>query len=98
LASLTYHEVIDAIRQKDPKRFKFTIETIPDYGKYHWTGHRNCRVTFSPREAVKFGNRCPVCRKSLTKGVEQRVEELADRSMGFKPSGKIGFMHASASI
>ncbi len=92
LVSLTYREVIDAIRQKDPKRFKFTIETTPDYGKYHWTGHRNCKVTFSPQEAVKFGNRCPVCRKSLTKGVEQRVEELADRSTGFKPSNEIGFM------
>ena len=93
LERLTYQEVVDAIRKKDPKRFNFTIETYPAYGKYHWTGHRNCDVSLSPQEAVKFGNRCPVCRRKLTKGVEQRVEDLADRPDGFKPEGTIGYMH-----
>jgi uncharacterized protein (TIGR00375 family) len=89
----TYEQVVEAIREKDPKRFKFTIETDPAYGKYHWTGHRNCKISLSPQEAIKFGNRCPVCRRRLTKGVEQRVEELADRPMGFKPKDAIGYMH-----
>jgi uncharacterized protein (TIGR00375 family) len=93
LESLSYHEVVDAIRRKDPKRFRFTIETNPAYGKYHRTGHRDCKVAFSPKEATKFGNWCPVCRKRLTKGVEQRVEELADRPVGFKPEGAIGYVH-----
>jgi len=93
LSELTYHEVTDAIRKKDSKRFRFTIETDPAYGKYHWTGHRNCNVSLSPQEAIKFGNRCPVCRRKLTKGVEQRVEELADRPMGFKPEGAIEYIH-----
>jgi len=91
LANFTYQQVIDAIRTNDPARFKFTIETDPAYGKYHWTGHRNCNVSLSPKEAQKFGNICPVCRRRLTKGVEQRVEELADRPAGYMPSGKPGF-------
>jgi len=93
LERVTYDEVVDAIRKKDPKRLRYTIETDPAYGKYHWTGHRNCKVSFSPQEAIKFGNRCPVCRRNLTKGVEQRVEELADRPMGFKPDNAIGYVH-----
>jgi len=93
LEHLTYHEVVDAIRKKDPKRFKFTIETDPAYGKYHWTGHRRCNVSLSPSEAIRLGNLCPVCRRKLTKGVEQRVEELADRPSGFKPENAIGYMH-----
>jgi uncharacterized protein (TIGR00375 family) len=93
LEPLSYCEIVKAIRQKDSKRFKFTIETDPAYGKYHWTGHRNCKVALSPQEAVKFGNRCPVCGKKLTKGVEQRVEELADRPAEFIPSNAIGYMH-----
>jgi len=92
LKRLSYYEVVDAIRFKDKERFKFTIETNPAYGKYHWTGHRNCNVALSPQEAVKFGNICPVCRRRLTKGVEQRVEELADRPAGFKPQNAIDFM------
>lgn len=88
----SYREALDAVRLKDGERFKFTIETDPAYGKYHWTGHRNCNVALSPQEAIKFGNICPVCRRKLTKGVEQRVEELADRPAGFKPENAIGFM------
>ena len=93
LEKVSYHEVVDAIRLKDQTRFKFTIETNPAYGKYHWTGHRNCNVSLSPQEATKLGNVCPVCRRKLTKGVEQRVEELADRPAGFRPGNAIGFVH-----
>jgi len=89
----SYREVVDAIRFKDKEKFKFTIETDPSYGKYHWTGHRNCHVALSSQEAMKLGNICPVCRRKLTKGVEQRVEELADRPEGFKPADAIGFVH-----
>jgi uncharacterized protein (TIGR00375 family) len=93
LEKVTYNEIVDTIKQKDPKRFKFTIETDPAYGKYHWTGHRNCHVSMPPQEAIKLGNICPVCGRRLTEGVEQRIEELADRRVGFKPQGAIGFMH-----
>ncbi len=92
LDKITYPAVIAAIRSKDPARFKFTVETEPAYGKYHWTGHRNCNVSLSPREAEKLGGICPVCRRKLTKGVEQRVEELADRPEGFTPENVPGFM------
>jgi len=90
--TLSYREVVDAIRLNDRERFKFTIETNPAYGKYHWTGHRNCNVALSPQEAEKLRNICPVCRRKLTKGVEQRIEELADRPAGFKPKNAAGFM------
>lgn len=92
LDEISYAAVVAAIRSKDPARFKFTIETEPAYGKYHWTGHRNCKVSLSPREAEKLGGICPVCRRKLTKGVDQRVEELADRPEGFKPKNVPGFM------
>jgi uncharacterized protein (TIGR00375 family) len=88
----SYFEVVDAVRKKDIARFKFTIETDPAYGKYHWTGHRNCQVSLSAKEAIRLGNICPVCRKKLTKGVEQRVEELADRPLDFTPERPVGFV------
>jgi uncharacterized protein (TIGR00375 family) len=91
LGEVTYQQIVDSICTGDPQRFRFTIETDPAYGKYHWTGHRNCNVSLSPKEAQKFGNMCPVCRRKLTKGVEQRVEELADRPEGYVPQGRPGF-------
>jgi len=93
LKELTYWSVVDAIRAKDPSRFRYTIETDPAYGKYHWTGHRACGISLPPREAIKLGNTCPVCHKRLTKGVEQRVEELADRPVGYRPENVPGYIH-----
>jgi uncharacterized protein (TIGR00375 family) len=92
LDEISYSEVVDAVRRKDPARFKFTIETDPAYGKYHWTGHRNCNVSLSPQDAQKLGNICPVCRRKLTKGVEQRVEELADRPTSYRLNKAPGFV------
>ena len=91
LEQLTYMEVVDALRKKDRKRFKFTIETNPAYGKYHWTGHRKCNVSLTPQDAIKYGNHCPVCGRKLTRGVEQRIEELADRPADYTPENPIGY-------
>ena len=93
LKQLTYWNIIESIRMNDSSTLKFTIETNPAYGKYHWTGHRACGVSLPPAEAIKLGNICPVCHRRLTKGVEQRVEELADRPYGFKPPNSPGYMH-----
>ncbi|MGA2385144.1 MAG: endonuclease Q family protein [Candidatus Bathyarchaeia archaeon] len=92
LEKFTYQQATNAIISNDPARFKYTIEVDPAYGKYHWTGHRNCKVSLSPKEAIKFGNVCPVCRRKLTKGVEQRVEELADRPADFKRPNAPGYL------
>ncbi len=92
LEKFAFQHVIDAIRTNDPAHFKATIETDPAYGKYHWTGHRACNVSLAPSDALKFNNFCPVCRRPLTKGVEQRVEELADRPADFKRVGAPGFL------
>jgi len=93
LDNLTYWEIMDAIKTKNPRRFKFTIETNPSYGKYHWTGHRQCNISMPASEAISLGNICPRCGRKLTKGVEQRVEELADRPVGRKPPNAIEFTH-----
>ncbi len=84
LKEITYKEIIDAIRKKDLKRFIKTFESFPEYGKYHYTGHRNCNVFLSPAESRKCGNICPICGKKLTVGVLDRVEDLADRPEGYR--------------
>lgn len=74
---LTYKSIIKAIRTK--KGLYGTIETVPDYGRYHYDGHRKCNVILSPEEAERLKNICPVCGKELTIGVLHRVNRLADR-------------------
>jgi uncharacterized protein (TIGR00375 family) len=91
LERLSYRELFDAIRLKDRRRFLHTIEVDPAYGKYHFTGHKKCGVSFPPGEARRMGNRCPNCGMRLTVGVLQRVDDLADRPEGFRPEAAIPF-------
>lgn len=91
--ALTYNDIVDCLKTKSRERFLFTIEFFPEEGKYHYDGHRNCGVSFSPAESKKFNNICPVCKSPLTIGVMHRVEELADRPEGFVPEGAIPARH-----
>jgi len=84
----TYDNLIKAIRNK---KIKETIDVDPAYGKYHYDGHRACNIVFSPKESKNHNNICPVCKNKLTIGVENRVEELADRPAGFKPENAVPF-------
>ena len=90
---LNYREIVGAIREKDPRKFLFTIEFFPQEGKYHFDGHRNCGVVFSPVQTKANGYLCPVCKKRLTVGVMHRIGEMADRAEGFIPSNSIPSIH-----
>lgn len=85
---LTYAHIIDNLKEKS---IKGTIEVDPGYGKYHFDGHRDCNVCQSPEATKKTNGICPVCRKKLTIGVLNRVEQLADRPEGFVPKKPIPF-------
>jgi len=95
LESLSYRSLYEAIvRRTLRNHVEFTIEVPPAYGKYHWSGHRKCGVgPIPPDEARRLGYRCPVCGKTLTKGVDDRVEELADKPRGYRPENAQGFIY-----
>ncbi len=88
---LSYKAIMEALRTKDKSKFLYTIEFYPEEGKYHYDGHRLCAVVFSPQESKAHKNICPKCGKSLTIGVMNRVDQLADRPEGFKPDNAIPF-------
>ena len=90
---IDYFKIIEAIKNKNSQDLKliFTIEFYPEEGKYHYDGHRNCNLKFSPKETKKYGGICPVCNRPLTIGVLHRVEILADKPEGFVPDNVIPF-------
>ena len=88
---LDYYKIIEAIKSKDPKKFLYTIEFFPEEGKYHYDGHRDCKVCFKPEQSKKTNFICPKCKRPLTIGVLARVDELADRPEGFKTAGFIPY-------
>ncbi|MBI4993791.1 DNA helicase UvrD [Candidatus Wolfebacteria bacterium] len=84
---LSYANIIGAIKFQNRKKFLGTIEFFPEEGKYHFDGHRDCGVWFSPEETKQRKNICPKCGRHLTIGVMSRVNDLSDRKVEFKISG-----------
>jgi uncharacterized protein (TIGR00375 family) len=80
---ISYPSMMDALQTR--KGFLGTIEFFPEEGKYHYDGHRACKVSLTPKETIKHDLLCPVCARKLTIGVMHRVEKLADREEGFTP-------------
>jgi len=77
---LDFYCLRDAIRDNRRETFRGTVEFFPEQGKYHFDGHRACRVCLAPHETRSLpGLRCPVCGRPLTVGVHHRVLDLADR-------------------
>jgi len=89
---LDYQSIKKAIAAGDGKSFAGTIEFYPEQGKYHFDGHRKCKVRLDPNETIKNDGLCPVCGKTLTLGVSYRVEMLADRKPDHQPENAVPFM------
>lgn len=88
---LDYKNIREVLRTKDKKRFLYTIEFFPEEGKYHFDGHRLCKVRFSPKETRQHQGKCPQCGRKITVGVMNRVEQLADREAGYLPANAIPY-------
>lgn len=82
---LSYTALFDALKHPQQDTFWGTVEFFPEEGKYHMDGHRKCNKMMRPAETLANNGLCPVCGKPAVLGVSYRVEELADRSEGFRP-------------
>lgn len=80
-SEITYDEIMRIIQTGDRDKFLYTIEFYPEEGKYHYDGHRDCKFVCAPEETKKLKGICPKCKRQLVIGVQNRVEELADRSV-----------------
>lgn len=87
----SYQEVTRIIKEKDNSKFLYTIEFFPEEGKYHWDGDRNCGERIDPTK--ENTEKCSKCGRPLTIGVVHRVNDLADREVGFKPKDAPGSLH-----
>ncbi len=86
-----FDDFVSVLKEKDATRFKYTIEFYPQEGKYHFDGCAVCKFSCDPVQSKKLGNRCPTCKRLLTLGVHNRVEELKDRDSASVSNRKIPF-------
>lgn len=93
LEQLSYSSILSALKQQGGAKNKiaYTVEFFPEEGRYHWDGHRNCNIRYSPAETKKHKGICPVCKKPLTIGTLNRVSKLADRPEGYQANNRPTF-------
>ncbi|HON05984.1 MAG TPA: endonuclease Q family protein [Candidatus Ratteibacteria bacterium] len=89
----SFYELKEILKTQDKTKFLFTIEYFPEEGKYHYDGHRLCKIRFSPDETIKNRFLCPVCGKRVTVGVMHRVCSLADRKNPDERKNRIDYKH-----
>ncbi len=72
----SYEGLVKAMAEQD---IAYTVEFFPEEGKYHYSGHRKCGVSYSPDDVARYGRVCPSCARRMTLGVMQRVAEVGAR-------------------
>ncbi len=93
VGDITFDEISKALQRKDGRRCIHNVGFNPLEGKYHKTRCRGCLTFFEPKQAEGFGWRCPQCGNSIKKGVDYRVEELADLPKRKHPEFRPKYTH-----
>jgi len=98
---ISYPAIVEAFRTGAPSRYAErdaspakllgTVEFFPEEGKYHYDGHRLCKVRWTPEERKAHAGKCTVCGRPVTIGVMSRVDDLADRAVGEEPTNNPEF-------
>jgi uncharacterized protein (TIGR00375 family) len=93
LAKMNYDSLADAFWGRGPSKILKTYEYFPEEGMYHFDGHREHEIRWSPTETAKHKGICTVCNRPVTVGVLSRTESLADRPPEFAPKDRPPFVH-----
>ncbi len=89
----TFEEIKKAIMRKGNRKIIRNVGLDPREGKYHKTRCRNCYTFFEPEDALKLNWRCPLCNGIIKKGVDHRINELADLPKGKHPEHRPKYIH-----
>lgn len=89
---LNYPAILNVLRH-DHSKISGTIEFFPEEGKYHADGLRAENLCLTPEETKKNNFVSLKTGKKITVGVLHRVNDLADREMGEKPSTGRNYWH-----
>ncbi len=85
LKEITFDEVAKALKREDGRKCVLNVGFNPLEGRYHKTRCTGCLSFFEPKEAEKLRWKCFNCGKPIKKGVDYRIEELADLPLGKHP-------------
>jgi len=84
LKDVSFDELKKALKRENERKCILNIKFNPLEGKYHKTRCTGCLKFYEPEDAIKLKWRCS-CGKSIKKGADYRIHELADLDGGKHP-------------
>ena len=93
MEDLTFDELKKAITRAGGRKPVLNVKLNPKEGKYHRTRCMNCLTFFSLEDYNSFKRRCPVCKKTIKKGVVERIEELSGGRKSVHPDHRPPCLH-----
>ncbi|MFQ6009713.1 MAG: TIGR00375 family protein [Candidatus Aenigmatarchaeota archaeon] len=93
IKGISFEEIRKALKREGGRRCILNVGFNPLEGKYHKTRCTGCLLFFKPKEAARFGWRCPNCKRAIKKGVDFRIEELASFEEDRHPSHRPKYVH-----
>ncbi len=90
---INFEEIKRAIKREGGRKCMLNVGFNPLEGKYHKTRCIGCLTFFEPNDAKRLNWRCPICGKPIKKGVDFRINELADLPEGKHPEHRPPYVH-----
>ena len=90
---ITFEEIKKALKREDGRKCTLNIKFNPLEGKYHKTRCSGCLMFYEPEQAIRLKWKCLKCGKSIKKGVDYRIHELADLPEGKHPEHRPKCVH-----
>jgi uncharacterized protein (TIGR00375 family) len=93
MKEISFKELKLALKREQGRKAVLNVGFNPLEGKYHKTRCASCLTFFEPKEAANFKWKCPSCKKSIRKGVDFRISELAGVGPNIHPNHRPEYRH-----
>jgi len=93
LETLSYQDLILAIRREAGRHPTLNVGFFPEEGKYNRTACTRCFRQYSTSQKDELMGRCPACGGQIKMGVRDRVDLLADYEVPVHPDHRPPYLH-----
>jgi len=93
MKEISFPELKLALKREKGRKSILNVGFNPLEGKYHKTRCISCLTFFEPKDAASFKWKCPSCSKSIKKGVDFRISELAGVGPNIHPDHRPEYKH-----
>jgi uncharacterized protein (TIGR00375 family) len=70
---------LEKVLEKKEGKIIYNVGYNPKEGKYNLTACRSCHQKYTLKQAIENNWKCPLCKKTIKKGVVERIKEISQK-------------------